>query len=524
MALPIKSKDTQEGCNPVSSNCVIWQGPDIPCINLCKGDSVSDVVAKLAERLCDITNQLDISLLDLSCFNPLCPTVTDLQDLLQFILNKICALENPEVDPTKSSDGCPDDCIVTIAPCFQEADFLGNIITTLSLKDYVIKVGNEICTIISTVNTQQTSIQDLEERVTEIENTCCDNTPTPINILTSGCVGNNVNQPIQSFVTLLETAFCNLQNITTGNNLIDAQALLSNLCLNGTEDQLNQLPSSVPLSSIPGWFPAVNNISQALNNLYLAVCDIRTYIENTIPSLVDTVAECCGVSCLDIRYSVAATAVVNSKFIQVSLPGDPIPPSFTYCPTLGANKIVVENMSTTQTYFVSVGTNDVIDAINNGTFVNSPTGLDLTSGGGPAEESVAFRVCVDLCLESGDLTCSSTRCTGIIPNTSYCSLVNPTISTTPTTPTEGTITLNWTNPSPTLTTPVTIQVYYNPGSGNVPYGSPVSLPSGTTSYTSGDLPAGSVYSAGIKFCQTSVALGTQCIECTSGSVFVTGTP
>ena len=54
MALPIKAKDTQEGCNPMSSNCVIWQGPDIPCIKLCKGDSISDITAKLAEELCTL--------------------------------------------------------------------------------------------------------------------------------------------------------------------------------------------------------------------------------------------------------------------------------------------------------------------------------------------------------------------------------------------------------------------------------------------------------------------------------------
>ena len=35
-------------CSPTSSNCVIWQGPDLACIKLCKGDTVSDVVAKLA--------------------------------------------------------------------------------------------------------------------------------------------------------------------------------------------------------------------------------------------------------------------------------------------------------------------------------------------------------------------------------------------------------------------------------------------------------------------------------------------
>jgi hypothetical protein len=37
MALPLEPTNTQRGCTPLSSNCVIWQGPDISCINLCKG-------------------------------------------------------------------------------------------------------------------------------------------------------------------------------------------------------------------------------------------------------------------------------------------------------------------------------------------------------------------------------------------------------------------------------------------------------------------------------------------------------
>jgi len=39
---------SSENCDPISSNCVIWQGPDIDCIDLCKGDTVSEVIYKLA--------------------------------------------------------------------------------------------------------------------------------------------------------------------------------------------------------------------------------------------------------------------------------------------------------------------------------------------------------------------------------------------------------------------------------------------------------------------------------------------
>ena len=38
-------------CSPISSNCVVWQGPDIPCIQLCTGDTVSDVCISYGYRV-----------------------------------------------------------------------------------------------------------------------------------------------------------------------------------------------------------------------------------------------------------------------------------------------------------------------------------------------------------------------------------------------------------------------------------------------------------------------------------------
>ena len=36
-------------CSPISSNCIVWQGPDIPCIHLCTGDTISDVVNRFVK-------------------------------------------------------------------------------------------------------------------------------------------------------------------------------------------------------------------------------------------------------------------------------------------------------------------------------------------------------------------------------------------------------------------------------------------------------------------------------------------
>ena len=93
--IPVSSNTFTSGCNPISSNCVIWQGPDIQCINICNGDTVSDVVAKLATELCTIMDAVGISNLDLSCFNlTVQNTPENMTEFLQVLIDRICALED----------------------------------------------------------------------------------------------------------------------------------------------------------------------------------------------------------------------------------------------------------------------------------------------------------------------------------------------------------------------------------------------------------------------------------------------
>jgi hypothetical protein len=242
------------------------------------------VVAKLAERLCTIADQLDISLLDLSCFNPIFPTPQNFRDVVQLIINRVCALENPTVNPDAPvTTPCPDDCIVTIATCFQERDFLGNLITTLPLKDYVIKIGNEVCGILSTITTIQTSITDLDTRVTDIENNCCNQT---IDINLTSCISGGTVLPLVEFLLQLETAFCELQPLvgTSGNVSV---MLTAATCVPDSAEQLGNPPAV--MSAIGGWVPGASNIAESVNNLWLTVCDLRTALTNLQADL----AACC---------------------------------------------------------------------------------------------------------------------------------------------------------------------------------------------------------------------------------------
>jgi len=76
-------------CNPISSNCVIWGGPDIECIDLCKGDTITDVVYKLALELCIIMDTLNVSNYDLECLDLSC-VPQDFAELIQAIISKLC--------------------------------------------------------------------------------------------------------------------------------------------------------------------------------------------------------------------------------------------------------------------------------------------------------------------------------------------------------------------------------------------------------------------------------------------------
>jgi len=80
----------KESCVPVSSNCVIWQGPDLECIGLCKGAVITQVVYEMATKICAILDTLNVDSYDISCLNSTaCPPETFIE-LIQLIIQSIC--------------------------------------------------------------------------------------------------------------------------------------------------------------------------------------------------------------------------------------------------------------------------------------------------------------------------------------------------------------------------------------------------------------------------------------------------
>ena len=146
------------GCSNISSNCVVWQGPNIECINLCKGDSVTEVVYKLALELCNLMETFDLSNYDLKCFSSGVCQPQNFKDFLNILIAKVCAIQdcsgcgdtcNPcptssNLTANSSSTQVSGNQEVNIAPAFYYKNQYGDTVTTMPLEDYVTTIGNRV--------------------------------------------------------------------------------------------------------------------------------------------------------------------------------------------------------------------------------------------------------------------------------------------------------------------------------------------------------------------------------------------
>jgi hypothetical protein len=363
MALPIQPTNTQAGCNPVSSNCVIWQGPDIPCITLCNGDSISDVTFKVATELCDLVKQLDIQFFDVSCFSPICPKPENIHDLIQFILDQLCDLQSgaTPAGAAKSLVGssgvfnCQDSlsCLVPIASCFQYTNQFGNLITEMTLQDYASAIGTRVCSIVNQITILNSAVTDIDTRLAVIE--ACDpcNPPAPVIEIPSSCLSPSTDIPIVTFVETMEAELCNLQTALVGNGTV-AQTVVDEALAQQCQGIEGSAPLSLPYGSmglIPGWVTASSGnfttLAAAVQNLWITVCDMRTALQNVVTNCCNV----CNQVMLDLSNSSYDPATVT---LTVDFQGS-IPAGLT-----------AGNLSIT-----------ITDC--NGVFFNYPTGSDIIS-------------------------------------------------------------------------------------------------------------------------------------------------
>jgi len=279
-------------CAPQSSNCVIWQGPDIECINLCTGDTISDTISKLATELCNIMTTLKISSYDLSCFDlATCPP-TEFKELIQLLITKICALENVSTSSSggESTGDCPSSCIMTIESCL-----LTGTETTMNLTDYVNLIAKKVCSLVTDITLLQNQINSLDIRVTALESA-----PAPTFTMPSFSVQCTLGATVvfPGSYTLTEILTDLVNDSTYGYcALLGQLGLPAALALGISRKCILQATTS--LASITGadmsteYVDFVNDassdtIAEAVNNLWISLCDVRTYLATFEVKSIDT--------------------------------------------------------------------------------------------------------------------------------------------------------------------------------------------------------------------------------------------
>lgn len=266
-------------CSPTSSNCVIWQGPDLHIIKLCKGDTISDVIASLATELAIVMDQLSITNYDLSCFELVGCKPETYQELLQFLIEQICLSQGLSTTATAVKS---DDVLITVAPCF-----IVNGITVMTLIDYVTAIGNKLCDIVDQIAVINNTLNEYNIRITTLENAVIPTYTLPsitvdCTLQNSPLVGSGTpGLPIDQILSILINddtyGYCALRTALGLPANLNA-AVLSQCILNSDI----QLSTGTAWSTNPNWDQTPTTVADAINNIWLVICDTYNYLEDVI--------------------------------------------------------------------------------------------------------------------------------------------------------------------------------------------------------------------------------------------------
>lgn len=294
------------GCSNTSSNCVVWQGPDIECINLCKGDSITEVVYKLALELCNLMETFDLKNYDLQCFSTGVCQPQNFKDFINILINKVCTLQacNPQCGdsctpcPTSSSssilsitDSGSSDPFVPIALAFQFKNQTGDDVTTLKVSDYAQAIGNKVSSIVNSVASVQQSILDHTERIEALEKQGPPEfvmpTIIPVSVLPKEATSMQlVIAATEQQFSEVRAALGDANNIYTNLQKIDPNISdLKSLSIPGTN-----------MSGLRGFTAQPSNLADVLGNTLIMLSDMRIALTNIITNYIPSACEAISLS------------------------------------------------------------------------------------------------------------------------------------------------------------------------------------------------------------------------------------
>jgi len=332
---PINIKTTN--CESKSSNCIIWDGPDIECIGLCNGDSVTHAVYYLATKLCDVMDQLDVSNYDLKCLQFENCVPKDFKGFINILITKLCSVAaggtssgsdsapvNMNNQALAADNDCPN-CYVTLAPCFQYPDpNTGDTVTESLIQDYIKRVASTVCNLILQISTLQNTNSSFATQLSLLENAISNQEAYQLPKLFPVCIGSPTeSMSLDVFVQTLEEQYCTLYNA------IGSPTEIYNAISDYSSD-MNSRPAlgtgGGTMGSKDGWVSDPGNLANTINNLWIAYLDLYSAVRNIQ-------LNCCNGACDDIELVFDAT--LESRILKLYFTGS-IPANLTSCVPAGS--------------------------------------------------------------------------------------------------------------------------------------------------------------------------------------------
>lgn len=149
------------GCVTTPAPCVVWDGPELPGLKICKGDSITMPIYQLAKKLCTVQGYLSLENYDLSSLDLTDCEVISFIGMIQTLVEKVATLSEEIQSGEVQANSI--DIVYTVPQCFQG---LG---ATQNIKDYVANIGNAICALTARVAALEVTAQAHASRMDDLQ-------------------------------------------------------------------------------------------------------------------------------------------------------------------------------------------------------------------------------------------------------------------------------------------------------------------------------------------------------------------
>lgn len=322
MAKPIISSNNKTGnCTPTSSQCVIWEGTLPTCIEACFGDTIEDIVYKIASKVCTIESNDTIPLSMIGCL-PIADIDGDFstKNILRILISEHCILDErvqtlENTTPTSGDTpthltvgGTYWNCLQTFTGTFLLSDATDNQIINLILQGVCqthTELINEIARLESVINGLPTGSGGSSPAVT----------------VTSGCLFSG-SKTIGSAWSILDTDYCAFTTKVGTTGAIDGVLVEESVWINDINTELLN-PLGLDL------IPASLTLAQTVENLWHVVGAMNDKLTAATVAL----SACCGFSCKKFEVTVNAInfdSANNTVDLRFGFDGSTILPGAPY--------------------------------------------------------------------------------------------------------------------------------------------------------------------------------------------------